>query len=91
MYFYFAKMQYRQEYLYLVHDWVRIFFIHKYSLISTKLFCPLMDTDGHGLFVREADYFLANSFPILFLLFISITNSIPKAIAIVALMATAPV
>ena len=47
MYFYFAKMQYRQEYLYLVHNWVRIFFIHEYSLICTKLFCPLIGTDEH--------------------------------------------
>ena len=54
MYFYFAKMQYRQEYLYLVHDWVRIFFIREYLLISTKLF---MSTNGHeidaNVFVRE--------------------------------------
>ena len=44
MYFYFAKMQYRQEYLYLVHDWVRIFFICENTLICTKLSMP---TDGH--------------------------------------------
>ena len=68
-------------------DWHGLF-VCEDTLISTNLFMP---TDEHGLFVHEAYYFLANNFPILFLLLISITNSIPKAIAIVALIATAPV
>mgnify|MGYP003487854652 len=63
MYFYFAKMQYRQEYLYLVHDWVRIFFIHEYSLICTKLFCPRINAKLTLMFLsanwREID---ANDF-----------------------------